>query len=50
MEAPVQEAPYWADIAFPILSFMLTIVMPSSVAVWVLWRSIQNVRKGGPKN
>ena len=44
----LEQGVYWADIAFPILSFLLTIVSPSLVAVWVIVRVIMNVRGALP--
>lgn len=41
----MEQTPYWADIAFPVLSFMLTIVGPSTVALWVIYRTLKDMRK-----
>lgn len=42
----MEQTPYWADLAFPILSFLLTILAPSTVAVWVIYRVIRDFRRG----
>lgn len=41
----MEQGVYWADIAFPVLSFMLTIVGPSAVATWVIYRVIKDMRR-----
>ncbi|MBI5496487.1 MAG: hypothetical protein HY904_15805 [Deltaproteobacteria bacterium] len=40
-----QQGVYWADIAFPILSFALTIVGPAVVALWVIARVVKDMRQ-----
>ena len=39
----MEQTPYWADIAFPVLSFCLTIVGPTLVASWVLFRALRGL-------
>lgn len=44
VEAPLEQTPYWADLMFPVLSFFLTIVGPSVVALWVMVRVAKDMR------
>lgn len=41
----MEQGVYWADIAFPVLSFVLTIVGPALVACWVIVRTVQDMRR-----
>jgi hypothetical protein len=40
----MEQGVYWADIALPILSFMLTILGPAGVALWVIARTLKDMR------
>ncbi|MEW5851148.1 MAG: hypothetical protein AB2A00_20340 [Myxococcota bacterium] len=37
-----ETTPYWADIAFPVLAFVLTIVGPVFVALWVIVKTLRD--------
>ena len=41
----MEQTPYWADLVFPVLSFCMTIVMPSCVALWVISRTVRDLIK-----
>ncbi len=41
----MEQTPYWADLMFPVLSFVLTILGPSVVALWVIARVARDLRK-----
>jgi len=39
----MEQTPYWVDIVLPVLSFFLTIVGPSMVALWVIGRTVKDM-------
>ena len=41
----MEQGVYWADIAFPILSFAMTIVGPAGVAFWIIYRTVADMRR-----
>lgn len=45
----MEPSPAWTDVVFPILAFLLTILGPALVAVWVIYRAVTDKKLYDPE-